>query len=160
MRTWVVFHCTNTWGAGKTLEKYAKSQALLVCSVPQMDMPSDRVNAGADLGRGCRGCAPSPPPRDDLRFSNATGILQKKKKKTLWFIGVEVEQETSAPLLKKNPESAPGTVSCELFTLGWNNLITMSCFNPVIVVFLLSFSPRLARLFCGQGSMVTCVFSV
>ena len=41
-----------------------------------------------------------PPPRDDLRFPNTTGILQKKKK-TKWFIGVEVEQETSAPLLKK-----------------------------------------------------------
>ena len=25
----------------------------------------------------------------------------------MWFIGVEVEQETSAPLLKKNPGSAP-----------------------------------------------------
>ena len=36
---------------------------------------------------------PSPPLRDDLRFSNTTGILQKK---TTWFIGVEVEQETSA----------------------------------------------------------------
>ena len=36
----------------------------------------------------------TPPPRDDLRFSNTTGILQKK---TMWFIGVEVEQETSAP---------------------------------------------------------------
>ena len=35
---------TNTWVAGKTLEKYAKSQALQVCSVSQMDMPSDRVN--------------------------------------------------------------------------------------------------------------------
>ena len=35
---------------------------------------------GADLGGGCRGCAP-PPPGDDLRFSNTTGILQKKKKK-------------------------------------------------------------------------------
>ena len=34
--------------------------------------------AGADLGGGCRGCAP-PPPRDDLRFSNTTGILPKKK---------------------------------------------------------------------------------
>ena len=33
---------------------------------------------GADLGGGCRGCAP-PSPRDDLRFSNTTGILQKKK---------------------------------------------------------------------------------
>ena len=50
---------------------------------------------------------PHPPlPRDDLRFSNTTGILQKKKK-TMWFIGVEVEQETSAPPPKKNPGSAP-----------------------------------------------------
>ena len=36
-----------------------------------------------------------------------TGILQKKKKKPMWFIGVEVEQETSAPSPKKNPGSAP-----------------------------------------------------
>ena len=43
------------------------------------------------------------PPRDDLRFSNTTGILQKK---TMWFIGVEVEQETSATPPKKNPVSA------------------------------------------------------
>ena len=41
----------------------------------------------------------TPPPRDDLRFSNTTGILQKKR--TMWFIGVEVEQETIAPPLKK-----------------------------------------------------------
>ena len=34
----------------------------------------ERQSAGADLGGGCRG---GPPPRDDLRFSNATGILQK-----------------------------------------------------------------------------------
>ena len=58
--------------------------------------------SGADLGGGCRGCAPPP---DDLRFSNTTGILQKQK--TMWFIGVEVEQETSAPPPKKNPGSAP-----------------------------------------------------
>ena len=30
----------------------------------------------------------------------------------MWFIGVEVEQETSAPPPKKNPGSAPGT-ACE-----------------------------------------------
>ena len=59
----------------------------------------------ADLGGGCRGCAP--PPWDDLRFSNTTGILQKK----LWFIGVEVEQETSAPPPKKNPGSAPDSAA-------------------------------------------------
>ena len=27
----------------------------------------------------------------------------------MWFIGVEVEQETSAPPPKKNPESAPAS---------------------------------------------------
>ena len=48
---------------------------------------------------------PHPHPRDDLRFSNTTGILQTKK--PMWFIGVEVEQETSAPPPKKNPGSAP-----------------------------------------------------
>ena len=47
----------------------------------------------------------TPPPGDGLRFSFTTGILQKKK---LWFIGVEVEQETKAPPPKKNPGSAPG----------------------------------------------------
>ena len=30
-----------------------------------------------------------------------------KKKKTMWFIGVEVAQATSAPPPKKNPGSAP-----------------------------------------------------
>ena len=28
----------------------------------------------------------------------------------MWFIGVEVEQETSAPPPKKNPESAPEVI--------------------------------------------------
>ena len=42
--------------------------------------------------RGVTG-AGAPPP-DDLRFSNTTGIL--KKRKTMWFIGVEVEQETKS----------------------------------------------------------------
>ena len=49
---------------------------------------------------------PPPLPRDDLRFSNTTGIPQNKN--TMWFIGVEVQQETSAPPpKKKNPGSAP-----------------------------------------------------
>ena len=49
----------------------------------------------------------TPPPRDDLRLSNTTGILQKK---IMWFIGVEVEQQTSAPPSKKNPGSSPESV--------------------------------------------------
>ena len=55
--------------------------------------------AGGAGGGGGGGAPPPPPPRDDLRFSNATGILQKNK--TMWFIGVEVDQETSAPPPKK-----------------------------------------------------------
>ena len=31
----------------------------------------------------------------------------------MWFIGVEVEQETSAPPPKKNPGSAPEIGDCE-----------------------------------------------
>ena len=49
---------------------------------------------------------PSPPhtPEMTCGFLIQPGILQKK---TIWFIGVEVEQETSAPPPKKNPGSAP-----------------------------------------------------
>ena len=67
-----------------------------------------RNNTGADLGGGCRGCAP-PPPWDDLWFSNTTGILQKKK--TMWFIGVEVEQETNTPPPKKKSWIRPCNTS-------------------------------------------------
>ena len=31
----------------------------------------------------------------------------------MWSIGVEVEQETSAPPPKRNPGSAPGTYDCK-----------------------------------------------
>ena len=60
---------------------------------------------GRILGVGERGAHPPPPPWDDLRFTNTTGILQKKKNYVVY--GVEVEQETSAPPSKKNPGSAP-----------------------------------------------------
>ena len=62
------------------------------------------TSAGADLGGGCRGCAPPLPPEMTCGF-----LIQPVfcKKKTMWFIGVEVQQETSAPLPKKNPGSAP-----------------------------------------------------
>ena len=43
-----------------------------------------KASTVADLGGGCRGCAPPPPTRDDLRFSNTTGILRKKKYVVYW----------------------------------------------------------------------------
>ena len=60
---------------------------------------------GTDLGGGCRGCA-SPPPEMTCGFLIQL-VFYKKKKKTMWFIGVEVEQETSAPPPKKHPGTAP-----------------------------------------------------
>ena len=42
-----------------------------------------RCLSGADLGGGCRGCAPHLP-RNDLQFSNTTGILQKKNYVVYW----------------------------------------------------------------------------
>ena len=59
---------------------------------------------GTDLGGGCRGCAPPPLPEMTCGFLIQLVFCQKK---TMWFIGVEVEQETSAPPPKKNPGSAP-----------------------------------------------------
>ena len=54
------------------------------------------TKTGADLGGGCRGCAPLP--------EMTCGFLIQLvfcNKKTMWFIGVEVEQETSEPPPKK-----------------------------------------------------------
>ena len=56
-----------------------------------------------------------PPPRDDLRFSNTTGIM---KKKSMWFIGVEVEQETSAPPPKKIVDPPLQHISYASFTFN------------------------------------------
>ena len=38
-------------------------------------------------------------------------LVFRKNKKTVWFIGVEVEQEMSAPTPKKNPGFASGEAS-------------------------------------------------
>ena len=55
--------------------------------------------SGADLGGGCRGCAPPSPPEMTCGF--LIQLVSCKKKKNTWFIGVEVEQETSATTPKK-----------------------------------------------------------
>ena len=64
------------------------------------------MSRGGSRGR-VQGVRTPPPARDEQRFSNTTGILQKK---TMWFIGVQVEQETSALPPKKNPGSAPDVI--------------------------------------------------
>ena len=58
---------------------------------------------GGSRGRVQGVCTP-PPSWDDLRFSNTTGILQKKK--LFGLLVLKVEQETSAPPPTKNLGSA------------------------------------------------------
>ena len=70
--------------------------------------------AGADLGGGCRGCAPPP----EMTCGFLIQLVFCKKKKTMWFIGVEVEQETSVPPPEKNPGSAPGQGILQRFALS------------------------------------------
>ena len=74
---------------------------------PQFGFFGNIGKPGADLGGGCRGCAPHP--EMTCRFLIQLVFCQKKR--TMWFIGVEVEQETRAPPPKKNPGSAPGNQS-------------------------------------------------
>ena len=53
---------------------------------------------------------PPPPPEMTCIFLIQLVFCKKKQKQTKWFIGVEVEQETSAPTPKKNRGSAPALV--------------------------------------------------
>ena len=75
----------------------------------QYSLRNENYNASQGriyIGGGCRRCTPSP--------EVTCGFLIQLvfcKKKTMWFIGVEVEQETSAPPLKKNPGSAPASLN-------------------------------------------------
>ena len=58
---------------------------------------------GRIQGEGAGGVHP-PPPGMTCSFLIQLVFCQKK---TMWLIGAEVEQETSAPPPKKNPGSAP-----------------------------------------------------
>ena len=78
---------------------------------------------GADLGGGCRGCAPHP----EMTCSFLIQLVFCKKKKTMWFIGVEVEQEMSGSPPKKNPGSAPA-LECLRLECTWANI---TCFELI-----------------------------
>ena len=69
-------------------------------------------NQGRILGEGAGGAQPPLPPEMTCGFLIQLVFCEKK---TMWFIGVEVEQETSAPPPKKNPGSAPGNRQQRLF---------------------------------------------
>ena len=66
-QVWIVIHHQYEWEVSVN----AGLREGLVSSFPET------YNRGADLAGGCRGC--TPPPWHDLRFSNTSGILPKKK---------------------------------------------------------------------------------
>ena len=73
----------------------------------QLRLPSSGGSrGGAQGGGGGAGGAPPPPPLE-MTCGFPTQLVFCKKKRTMWFVGVEVEQETSAPRPKTNPGSAP-----------------------------------------------------
>ena len=66
-----------------------------------------------------------PPPQMTCSF--LIQLVFSKKKKTMWFIGAEVEQETSAPPPKKITGSAPaylGIMSYSRHNVGNDNYVT------------------------------------
>ena len=76
-------------------------------SVPLMHHDPSVVTdlRGGSMGR-VQGVDTPPPLEMTCGFRIQLVFCQKK---TMWFICVEVEQETSAPPPKKNPGSAPGS---------------------------------------------------
>ena len=62
--------------------------------------PDDTIRGGS-RGRVQGVHTPSPPPEMTCGFLIQLVFFQKKK--TVWLIGVVIEQETSAPPPKKNP---------------------------------------------------------
>ena len=63
---------------------------------------------GRSRGRvqGVRAGGPPPPPPPEMTCGFLIQLVFCEKK-NMWFIGVEVQQETGAPRPKKNPGSAP-----------------------------------------------------
>ena len=59
----------------------------------------------------------------------------------MWFIGVKVEQETSAPLPKKNPGAAPDGWSIQdVFFWAHENLNVVTAYKDNLFFFLFNFS--------------------
>ena len=77
--------CFEGWRVLSSTDKH-RSTKLDIMNVGMPLLHPDRASKdlpGRILGAGAGGAHP-PPPRDDLRFSNSTGILQKKNYLVYW----------------------------------------------------------------------------
>ena len=65
----------------------------------------------------------TPPPRPEMTCGFLIQLVFCKKKRTMWFNGVELEQETSALPPKKNPGSAPGITTPVNFMILYEGIL-------------------------------------
>ena len=86
-------------------------------NTPSIDQLLNTLRIGGSGGR-CRGCAPLPPPPEMTCGFLIQLVLVFCKKKAMWFIGVEVEQETSAPPPKKNSWIRPWLMTSTVIKPG------------------------------------------
>ena len=82
--------------------------------------------------QGVRTPLPVPPPHPEMTCGFLIQLVFCKIKKTMWFIGVEVEQQTSAPPPKKNPGSAPVNVVSHVTIFFFVSSVTTQQFNNLI----------------------------
>ena len=115
LHTWTRSGTWDYWVRANSASSHKMVTTILVCAWPQqcwkscanisnfVALPFSNHGMKEMLPRSCLPKSPPPPPEMTCSF-----LIQLVfcKKKTMWFIGVEVEQETSAPPPKKNPGSA------------------------------------------------------
>ena len=107
--------------------------------------------SGADLGGGSRGCAPPPPPPEMTCGFLIQLVFCKKKK--MWFIGVKVEQETSAPPPKKTLDPHPNCCNAVLHESGRCESSRVA--SPLVCARYFSQCSRF--LFCGFNRTVSLI---
>ena len=99
-------------------------------SVPLINLHKHR-GGSRERVQGVGGAPPPPPPPPAMTCGFLIQLVFCGRKK--WFIGVEFEQETSAPLLKKNPGSAPETQNASLPSVATDDGKQFQCFKNIVV---------------------------
>ena len=90
---------TTVHSQSSHLELLSKRLSSMISEEAMMtEMGFIHLIPGADLGGGCRGCAPPPP---EMTCGFLIRLVFCKKKQCGLLVSVEVEQETSAPPPKK-----------------------------------------------------------
>ena len=116
----MIFECnTDKMIIGDTIFFIISSFFFGSKNTPSIDQLLNTLRIGGSGGR-CRGAppSPSPPPPEMTCGFLIELVLVFCKNKAMWFIGVEVEQETSAPPPKKNSWIRPWLMTSTVIKPG------------------------------------------